>query len=53
MRRNMLRRQRNRGRNDMTTSKVIFDPFAGDFLVDCMSRIVGSVGEEPVDCDAK
>lgn len=37
----------------MTTPKVIFDPFAGDFFSDCVTRIVGSVGEESVYCDAK
>jgi hypothetical protein len=36
----------------MTTSKVIFDLFAGDVFADCVTRIVGSVGEESVYCDA-
>jgi hypothetical protein len=30
----------------MTTPIVIFDPFAGDFLLMGMTRIVGSGGEE-------
>jgi hypothetical protein len=38
---------------EMTTSKVIFDPFAGDVFRDYMTRIVGSVGEEFVYRDAQ
>ena len=38
---------------EMTTSKVIFDPFAGDVFRDYMTRIVGSVGEESVYRDAQ
>ncbi|WP_445160329.1 hypothetical protein ACTXG5_19345 [Mycobacterium sp. Dal123C01] len=38
---------------EMTTSKVIFDPFAGDVFSDCMTRIVGSVAEESVYRDAQ